>query len=62
MQAVVLSASKLKQDIETKAYAYGVSSAVCALLGEYVIELIKQAKLTQGKHPSYERQTIHPVA
>jgi hypothetical protein len=62
MQAVVLSASKLKQDIETKAYAYGVSSAVCTLLGEYVIELIKQAKLTQQtKHP-YERKEIYPVA
>jgi|GEM_PF-1839523 hypothetical protein len=54
MQPVVLSASKLKQEIETKAFAYGVSSAVCALLGEYVIDLIKQAKLTQQNKKNYE--------
>ena len=54
MQAVVLSASKLKQDIETKAYAYGVSSTVCTLLGEYVIDLIVQAKLTQQPKTSYD--------
>lgn len=49
MQAVVLSASKLKQQIETKAFAYGVSSVVSTLLGEYVIELIQEAKKRQQK-------------
>lgn len=43
MQKHALSASLLKRRIETKAYAYGVSSTVAALLGEYVVDLLRQS-------------------
>ena len=43
-----ISASQLKKRIEIKAYAYGVSSVVSTLLGEYVVELLRDAAgLTQ---------------
>lgn len=41
MAPVVVSARELKEAIERKAYAYGVSEAVCVLLGEYVLDLIR---------------------
>ena len=41
MSPYKLSASWLQDSIERKAYAYGISPAVSILLGEYVIELIK---------------------
>jgi hypothetical protein len=41
MPRLVLSASLLKKRIENKAYAYGVSSVVAALIGEYVIDLLR---------------------
>lgn len=37
-----LTASELKYKVEEKAYAFGVSKVVSTLIGEYVIELIKQ--------------------
>ncbi len=43
MQRRALSASLLRQRIETKAFAYGVSSTVATLLGEYVVDLLRQA-------------------
>ncbi|MFH1236055.1 MAG: hypothetical protein V1685_03915 [Parcubacteria group bacterium] len=42
MPKILLSASQLKKQVETKAYAYGMSSVVSALLGEYVVELLRQ--------------------
>ncbi len=48
-----ISASRLQNSIERKAYAYGVSEAVSTLLGEYVIELIKN---------TYVRHTEKPLA
>jgi hypothetical protein len=33
----------LKRRVETKAYAYGVSSTIATLLGEYVVELLTQS-------------------
>lgn len=42
MQKHALSASLLKRRIETKAYAYGVSSTVATLLSEYVVDLLRQ--------------------
>ncbi len=43
MQRRALSASLLRQRVETKAYAYGVSSTVATLLSEYVVDLLRQA-------------------
>jgi hypothetical protein len=43
MQKHALSAPLLKRRIETKAFAYGVSSTVATLLSEYVIELLRQS-------------------
>jgi hypothetical protein len=37
----------LKRRVETKAYAYGVSSTVAALLGEYVVELLRESSETR---------------
>lgn len=41
MAPVMVSARELKEAIERKAYAYGISEAVSILLGEYVVDLIK---------------------
>lgn len=41
MTAVMVSARELKEAVERKAYAYGISEAVSILLGEYVVDLIK---------------------
>lgn len=41
MSPYKISASQLQHSVERKAYAYGISPAVSTLLGEYVIELIK---------------------
>ncbi len=43
MQNHALSAPQLKRRIETKAYAYGVSSTVATLLSEYVVDLLRQS-------------------
>lgn len=43
MSPQVLSAHLLKRRIELKAYAYGVSSVVATLLGEYVVDLLRQS-------------------
>lgn len=43
MQKHALSAPQLRRRIETKAYAYGVSSTVAALIGEYVVELLRES-------------------
>lgn len=47
MTAIPISLSRLKKQVETKAYAYGISPAVSTLLGEYVTALIKRA----GREP-----------
>lgn len=44
-----ISASQLQHSIERKAYAYGISPAVSTLLGEYVIELIKNTYVRHTK-------------
>lgn len=41
MAPVMVSARELKEAIERRAYAFGISEAVSILLGEYVVELIK---------------------
>lgn len=43
MPDTALSVSLLRRRIETKAFAYGVSSTVATLLSEYVVELLRQA-------------------
>jgi hypothetical protein len=43
MTTIPISLSRLKRQVETQAYAYGVSPAVSTLLGEYVTALIKSA-------------------
>ncbi len=47
MQNTELSVPLLKRRVETKAFAYGVSSTVATLLGEYVVELLTQSQNTQ---------------
>ncbi len=53
MAPVVVSARELKKAVERKAYAYGTSEAVSILLGEYVVDLIKNlyAKPTEQLVP-----------
>lgn len=51
MPKPALSAPQLKRRIETKAFAYGVSSTVATLLGEYVIELLR-ASIAEAKQSS----------
>lgn len=46
-----MSASRLQNSIERKAYAYGVSEAVSTLLGEYVIELIQNTYVKHTEKP-----------
>ncbi|MBI4592010.1 hypothetical protein HY733_01005, partial [Candidatus Uhrbacteria bacterium] len=41
MAPVVVSARELKEAVERRAYAYGISETVSILLGEYVVDLIK---------------------
>ena len=42
MKPIALSAATLKNQVERKAYAYGVSSAVSILISEYVVELLRK--------------------
>jgi len=59
MSPYKISASQLKGSIERKAYAYGISPAVSILLGEYVIELIKNTYVRSTENqlaPSTARQ------
>ena len=56
MSPIALSALELKKRIEKKAFAYGVSSVVATLLGEYVIELLRAAS-SSPLTTSYERYT-----
>jgi len=53
MAPVIVSARELKEAVERKAYAYGISETVSILLGEYVVELIKTmyAKSTEQLVP-----------
>lgn len=59
MAPVMVSARELKQAVERKAYAYGISEAVSILLGEYVVDLIKHlyAKPTNQLVPQSLRQS-----
>ncbi len=43
MPKIAISAFKLKKQVEQKAYAYGTPPAVAALLGEYVIDILREA-------------------
>jgi len=43
MSGTVLTASRLKDHVERKAFAYGVPSVVATLLGEYVVDLVREA-------------------
>ncbi len=45
MQNIALSVPLLKRRVETKAFAYGVSSTVATLLSEYVVELLTQSNI-----------------
>lgn len=49
MEPRKLSATDLKRNIEHKAYVYGVSPAVSTLLGEYVVDLIRQTYVRHTK-------------
>jgi hypothetical protein len=43
MPNIALSVPLLRRRIETKAFAYGVSSTVATLLSEYIVELLRQS-------------------
>lgn len=43
MPNIALSVPLLKQRVETKAFAYGVSSTIATLISEYVVELLSQS-------------------
>ena len=40
-----ISISELQRCVESKAYAFGTSSAVATLLAEYVVQLLKETAL-----------------
>ncbi len=48
MNPITLSATRLREQVETKAYAYGVSPVVSTLLGEYVVDLLRQESRRAG--------------
>ncbi len=56
MTTIPISLSRLKRQVETQAYAYGVSPAVSTLLGEYVTALIKRA----GREPQEPAMSAVP--
>lgn len=43
MQGTTLSASQLKMHVERKAFAFGVPEVVAILIGEYVVDLVREA-------------------
>lgn len=43
MKKQTLSAPQLRRRIENKAFAYGVSSTVATLIGEYVVALLRDS-------------------
>jgi len=47
MPTLLVSAKQLRKDMETKAYAYGVSSAVAGLLGDYIVDYLRDLQKQQ---------------
>jgi hypothetical protein len=59
MPKIAISAHRLKQQVEQKAFAYGTPPAVAALLGEYVIDLLREA--TTHHHTSLILSTPYGI-
>lgn len=47
MPTLIVSTKQLRKDMETKAYAYGVSPAVAGLLGDYIVEYLRELQKQQ---------------
>lgn len=47
MPHITLSMRSFQQDIERKAFAYGISPVIAFLLGEYAVDLLKRASAEQ---------------
>lgn len=75
MPPVTLSARLLREQVETKAFAYGVAPVICTLLGEYVVEVLRQARQQPGQashnsshhasyatRPSVRSKLVHQTA
>lgn len=44
---ITLSAQHMREEIERKAYAYGVSPVVAFLLGEHAVSILRDARAQQ---------------
>lgn len=55
MSQNTLSLSQLKQFVERKAFAHGVSPTVSTILGEYVIDILKTQSYV---HPIKNKQLV----
>lgn len=44
---ITLSAQHMREEIERKAYAYGVSPVVAFLLGEHAVTVLREARAQQ---------------
>lgn len=44
---ITLSAQHMREEIERKAYAYGVSPVVAFLLGEHAVSVLREARHEQ---------------
>ncbi len=44
---ITLSAQRMREEIERKAYAYGVSPVVAFLLGEHAVSVLREARAEQ---------------
>lgn len=47
MPHITLSMRSFQQELERKAFAYGISPVVAFLLGEYAVDLLKEASTEQ---------------
>ncbi|MFH1405148.1 MAG: hypothetical protein ABIH21_03570 [Patescibacteria group bacterium] len=56
--SIKISASYLKKRIEEKAFVFGVSDAVATLIGEYVVELLRQTSKQSTINNQQSKVTI----
>lgn len=52
-----ISAKELQTHVERKAYALGVSQVVCTLLGEDILEFLKQRYVRRNKEQLVSKTT-----
>lgn len=48
---ITLSAQHMREEIERKAYAYGVSPVIAFLLGEHAVAVLREARAEQAVFP-----------